>query len=68
MQERERNMFNRATSSAAQPAQPHRLAMSMVLLLAMALLLGACNMMRGLGQDIGVAGETIEDTAEDVQN
>jgi predicted small secreted protein len=37
-------------------------------LAAIALVLGACNMMRGLGQDIGVAGQTVEETAEDVQN
>lgn len=30
--------------------------------------LGACNTIEGAGQDIGAAGEAIEDTADDAKN
>lgn len=61
-------MSYKATSLAGQRERPWRLSMTLVLLLAMTLVLGACNTMRGLGQDVGAAGQTMEETAEDVQN
>lgn len=37
-----------------------------LLLTASALALSACNTARGFGQDVEAAGDSIEDTAEDV--
>jgi entericidin A len=38
-----------------------------VLLVAGALLLGACQTVEGFGRDVGTAGETLADTAEDTR-
>ncbi len=40
----------------------------MAALLAVLALLGACNTVRGVGQDVESAGEAISDTAEEAQN
>jgi entericidin B len=39
-----------------------------VLLLGALLALGACNTMEGAGEDIEAAGDSMSDSAEDVQN
>ena len=39
-----------------------------MLLVAAALLLSACNTMRGLGEDVSTAGDTLSETSEDVKN
>ncbi len=61
-------MIYKARSLAGAGERPGRVTMTLVLLLGMAFVLGACNMMRGMGQDVQAAGEVVEDTAEDVQN
>jgi entericidin B len=45
-----------------------RLMLSVLLLAAALLALGACNTMKGAGQDVEAAGDAMSDTAEDVQN
>ncbi len=61
-------MFDKVKRLRDRGEHARHLGMSLVLLLAMAFALGACNTMRGLGQDVGAAGGAVEDTAEDVQD
>lgn len=41
---------------------------ALLFLAAMLLALGACNTIEGMGEDVGAAGDTMSDTADDVED
>ncbi|HET6468740.1 MAG TPA: entericidin A/B family lipoprotein [Geminicoccaceae bacterium] len=60
--------INTATSPVeAQPSRNLFGAFTLALLIGAAAVLAGCNTMEGMGRDVSAAGDTLTDTAEDVQ-
>ena len=59
--------LSRAKAEARTSAPAGVFSLSAVFALLAMMLLAGCQTMEGLGRDIGTAGETLADTAEDVE-
>jgi predicted small secreted protein len=57
-----------AGASVATTAREIRMRHTIALLALSAIVLAACNTMRGVGQDMTAAGHTVSDTASSVQD
>ncbi len=61
-----RKKSSRAAVEAEMPSSGRLLSFAALLVAAMAFL-SACNTMRGVGEDVGAAGDTLGGTAEEVE-
>jgi predicted small secreted protein len=59
--------MSRTTEASMRSAQQQQQAM-LAALFGLTLALGACNTTEGVGKDVERAGESIQDTAEDVED